>query len=435
MRTGDPAKAWKVMAYTALQHERLKEASGQSRAGRKLEKPVFAFSLAWHPEQEPSQEHMLETARKAIETLGLSEHEHVIVSHKDEPQKHVHVIVNRVHPLTGLAGDVRNSKRKLSDFAREYEETDGKIYCAQRVENRKMRRQGKATHYADPVIVEAWRTSGSGREFAAALQARGYALAQGRKRLVIVDPHGKSHNPARLLNVRARDIQERLRDLDLSRLPVAGMGTGRDSRPKDAERESESREAFEHLASIEIYALRKKHRQEASDLTSQQRLRLDSAKERLAKFYELRKRKREIEGLHEKIRQARWWGHLIGATRRNREAHRDQVQGYKSAHARYREKILHIEEQDREALARLHSRQAAETISLETRIENLRHARHYEGTIEQNAEKDRLRSGLRAAFSAAHGLDAKENEENSGDRRLRPHSKAYPHIKSNDRSR
>lgn len=97
LHTPDAAKAWKVMAYTAQAQERLKEASGQSRAGRKLEKPVFAFSLAWHPEQSPSQEHILDTAQKAIDALGLGEHEAVIVAHTDEPQKHVHVIVNRVH--------------------------------------------------------------------------------------------------------------------------------------------------------------------------------------------------------------------------------------------------------------------------------------------------------------------------------------------------
>jgi len=44
MRTEDPQKAWRVMAYTAKEQDRLKEASGQSRAGRKLEKPVFAYS-------------------------------------------------------------------------------------------------------------------------------------------------------------------------------------------------------------------------------------------------------------------------------------------------------------------------------------------------------------------------------------------------------
>ena len=173
MLTQDPEKAWKVMAFTAQVQDRLKEASGQSRAGRKLEKPVFAFSLAWHPEQSPTQEHMLATAREAIAVMGLSEYEAVIVSHSDEPQKHVHVIVNRVHPITGLAGDVRNSKRKLSDFALQYERQDGKIYCQQREANHREREAGKPTRYADPHLTDAWKRATDGKGFLAGLQAKG----------------------------------------------------------------------------------------------------------------------------------------------------------------------------------------------------------------------------------------------------------------------
>jgi hypothetical protein len=49
MLTDDPDKAWKVMAYTVYEQARLKEASGQKATGRKLQKPVFSYSLAWHP--------------------------------------------------------------------------------------------------------------------------------------------------------------------------------------------------------------------------------------------------------------------------------------------------------------------------------------------------------------------------------------------------
>ncbi len=199
MMTKDPEKAWKVMAFTAQVQERLKQASGQSRAGRKLEKPVFAFSLAWHPEQSPTKEHMLETARNAIAVLGLTEHESVIVSHSDEPQKHLHVIVNRVHPITGLAGDTRNSKRKLSDFALQYEREDGKIYCEQREINSKEREAGKPTRYADPHLKDAWAKATTGHGFLEELQSKGYVLARGNKRLVVIDPHGKAHNPTRHL--------------------------------------------------------------------------------------------------------------------------------------------------------------------------------------------------------------------------------------------
>ena len=75
MSTEDPHLACKIMVTTADAQSDLKETSGQSREGRKLEKPVFSFSLSWHPEQDPDQEHMLDTAHNALEMMGMSEHE------------------------------------------------------------------------------------------------------------------------------------------------------------------------------------------------------------------------------------------------------------------------------------------------------------------------------------------------------------------------
>lgn len=76
--TEQPELAIKVMAYTALEAERLKEAAGVKATGRKLEKPVFTYSLSWHPEQTPSREHMLESALESLEALGLREHETLV---------------------------------------------------------------------------------------------------------------------------------------------------------------------------------------------------------------------------------------------------------------------------------------------------------------------------------------------------------------------
>src|SRR5713101_7311188 len=68
---------------------------------RKLTKPVFAYSIAWHPGERPTKAEQLETARSSLEAQGLEEHQALILCHTDEPQAHVHVIVNRVHPVTG----------------------------------------------------------------------------------------------------------------------------------------------------------------------------------------------------------------------------------------------------------------------------------------------------------------------------------------------
>ncbi len=384
MSARSPDQAWRAMAYTARVQERLKEASGQSRAGRKLEKPVFAFSLAWHPEQTPDREHMLETARAAIRTLGLEEHEAMIVSHADEPQKHVHVIVNRVHPLTGMAGDVSNSKRKFSDFAREYEQKQGKIYCRRRAENHARRQEGEPTLYADPHIEQAWTSTSCGEEFRAALQGRGYTLARGRKRLVIVDPHGKAHNPTRVLrDVKAADIQARLDDIDAGALPDADEITTRSQPARKAERKpskpakqrrqtEQDRAAFNRLAEAQFAALTERQGEDRERVSEEVRQRIAATKKRLIRYYELPEKKEAIQNLREKIENAPWWKRLFGVTRKDRHELQCQVKTYKDAMIRYRDGLSHAEQQGARELSDLQGRQVQEQNKLVLSIERVR---------------------------------------------------------------
>jgi hypothetical protein len=113
-------KAWRRMAYTAKHQEALKRSSGQRATGAKLKKPVFCYSLSWHPEQNPSKQSMIGAVMETLETLGLTEHQAIVTVHTDEPHPHVHIIVNTVHPLTGLVAKLKNTKRKLSKFALNY---------------------------------------------------------------------------------------------------------------------------------------------------------------------------------------------------------------------------------------------------------------------------------------------------------------------------
>ncbi len=148
----------------------------------------------------------------------------LMIGHRDEPQKHVHIIVNRVHPVTGLAVSLSNSKRKLSDFAREYEQEHGKIYCEQREENYQKRKKGEKTKYHEVAIAKAWAASKDGKTFAQALKEVGCHLAQGNKRIVVVDAYGQIHNPTRHLGgVKAEDIRARVTEAELAALPNANV--------------------------------------------------------------------------------------------------------------------------------------------------------------------------------------------------------------------
>jgi hypothetical protein len=146
LATDDPELALRIMAYTAMMQGQLKAAAGTKATGRKLTTPVLAYSLAWHPDERPTKEQKLDAARDSLKALGLEEHQAVILEHTDEPHAHVHIVVNRVHPETGKAATLSNSKLKLSQWAQEYEQKQGQILCPQRVENNARRKRGAFVH-------------------------------------------------------------------------------------------------------------------------------------------------------------------------------------------------------------------------------------------------------------------------------------------------
>lgn len=143
--TDDPDRAWRMMAHTAMAQAELKAAAGIKATGRKLTAPVLAYSLAWHPDEQPDRAEMTAAAHASLKALGLEDHQAVLVCHTDEPHAHVHVLVNRVHPTTGKAATLSNSKRQLSAWALAYEKERGAILCPQREENAKKRAQGEKT--------------------------------------------------------------------------------------------------------------------------------------------------------------------------------------------------------------------------------------------------------------------------------------------------
>lgn len=139
--TADPQRAWRMMADTASQQAALKSAAGIEQTGRKLEKPVFAYSLSWHPEETPDRAEMLRAADASLKTLGLEQHQALITAHHDEPHPHVHILVNRVSPIDGRAATLSKSKLALSRWAEAYERAQGKIRCDDRVTNNAARDQ------------------------------------------------------------------------------------------------------------------------------------------------------------------------------------------------------------------------------------------------------------------------------------------------------
>lgn len=88
--TDDPQLSARMMRATAnLNHT--------------VEKPVYHLSISFDPGDPATPEMLRQVADRTLQDLGLSEHQALLVAHGDTDHKHVHIMVNRVHPETGKA--------------------------------------------------------------------------------------------------------------------------------------------------------------------------------------------------------------------------------------------------------------------------------------------------------------------------------------------
>ena len=364
--------AVKVMAYTAKVASRLKQAAGKKRAGDKVEKPVISYSLSWHPEQKPDKETMLAAARETITELGLDEHEAMIVAHRDEPQPHVHVIVNRIHPLTGMAANLYRSKRKLQKWAREYQRKEGTMYCPKREENHRKRKQGQHTRYVDPVIAEAWKNSRDGEGFASLMEAKGYQLARGRKRLVVVDAHGKTVNPVRHLeDVKAKAFHERMEGIDPASLPEPEEILAK--RKHESAAHDDRLNDFEARVSKAMGDFDQRQAEEWRLATDSSRRRVENKRTALEAHYHLDQREATIARLQHKLDSAgfipRIARRLFGTDRKLTD-HLEKLKANQSAaKQRFEEGLSAFEKSEERTIERLEERQAQRRKSEIKRLE------------------------------------------------------------------
>lgn len=110
--TNDPELAAKFMRATAAQSDR-------------VEKPVYHIALSFDPSDAVDRATMERVADRVLERLGLTEHQAVIVAHRDREHAHVHILVNRVHPETGLAWERWKDQPLIQRVLREEERALG----------------------------------------------------------------------------------------------------------------------------------------------------------------------------------------------------------------------------------------------------------------------------------------------------------------------
>lgn len=130
----DVPSAVNEMYLTAENAELLKQEAGNRAGGRKTEKTVKHVSLNWAPSDNPSQKHMVETGQHFIEFMGWGEHQAIFVAHDDKAYKHMHIILNAVHPETGRHLSEAWEQNRAQKWAAEYERAQNRIHCPQRLQ-------------------------------------------------------------------------------------------------------------------------------------------------------------------------------------------------------------------------------------------------------------------------------------------------------------
>lgn len=156
--TPDPELAGRIMAATAMDADRLKREAGVRNTGRKSAQSVYAYTLAWHPEEAKTltRAEMVRAADETLRALGAEDRQAIFVCHTDRPHPHVHIILNRVSPQDGRMLVNSNDRLKLSQWALAYRQTRGQEqYCPQRAENWDMR----LSRHKDRDRLKYWRAA------------------------------------------------------------------------------------------------------------------------------------------------------------------------------------------------------------------------------------------------------------------------------------
>lgn len=142
----DPEAVLSEMRKTAFDQPLLKQISGNRVDGRPTERTVITVALSWAPGEAPTKEEMIEAGNSFLKHMRWHEHQALFVSHDDTKHTHLHLIINRVHPETGMTIDDTWSKRRSQLWALEYERERGHIYCEAREARYDRGRSAGAAH-------------------------------------------------------------------------------------------------------------------------------------------------------------------------------------------------------------------------------------------------------------------------------------------------
>jgi len=206
-------------------------------AGARTSKPFYHGSMNTRADERLTDEQRMYGIDELEKKLGLSGQPRVVVLHEKEGREHCHIAWLRIDLNRMAAISDSHNYRKHEEVARALErefghervqgahaEREGKERPARTPSHAEMLqsdRTGLSPKEAKTQITALWQSTETGKEFTVALWNEGFVLARGDRRdFVVIDPRGGTHSLARRVDgAKAKDIRERLADIDANRLP------------------------------------------------------------------------------------------------------------------------------------------------------------------------------------------------------------------------
>lgn len=205
----------------------LKEAHAIS-CGTRCKQFLFSLSLS-PPESANVPVEVFEEAIAAIEEkMGLTDQPRAIVFHEKEGRRHAHCVWSRIDVETMTAINLPHFKLKLRDISRQlYLENEWRMPSGlanseernplnfTREEWQQAKRFGIDPRKIKEAFQDCWAMSDGLKGFRAAMEARGYYLAQGDRRgVVAVDWRGEIYAISRYVGIRTKDVRNKLGEPD-----------------------------------------------------------------------------------------------------------------------------------------------------------------------------------------------------------------------------
>ena len=88
------------------------------RMNQRLRRKCYHMVLSWGDGENPADEAVLAAAKGVLREMGWQGHQHVMAVHRDRCNTHVHVVLNRVHPLTSKASSISHDYARLERACR-----------------------------------------------------------------------------------------------------------------------------------------------------------------------------------------------------------------------------------------------------------------------------------------------------------------------------